>query len=402
MLDLDACVEFDAANDADFFARLPQRPAVFRIEPRADLTGAEPYLLRTADLRRRLERLLGAPDPASTRLNLRNFAGRVAYRVVGSQFELRYAHWQHVRARWPAAYRDRLHMRPPAMLKVNLANAYPRCTVTRRIAASGFFYGPFASRRTAEAFANRFLDLFKIRRCQIKIRRDPDYPGCIYSEMKMCLAPCFAGCSKPEYDAEVTRVVAFLSSGGQSLAQELETARDSASEQQDFERARALHRQIEKAADVLRGVPDLARKLEDLNAVVLQAAAEPQTVTLFALHAGRIAEPYLLRFSELASQPRSAETILREALDSSAATPPRDNPRELEDHLALLARWYYSKPRAGEIFFREGAGAGDWPYRRILRGCSRILEPKPKAPPKSAAKPSPGRSNELDSPEREK
>ena len=396
MLDLDACADFDAARDAEFFARLPQRPAVFRIEPRADLAGAEPYLLRTADLRRRLERLLGAPDPASKRLNLRNFAGRVVYRVAGSQFELRYVHWLHVRARWPAAYRERMHMRPPAMLKVNLANAYPRCTVTRRISASGFYHGPFASRRAAEAFSSRFLDLFKIRRCQIKIRRDPDYPGCIYSEMKMCLAPCFAGCTKPEYDAEVTRVVAFLSTGGQSLAQELETARDSASEQQDFERARVVHRQIEKAEDVLRGVPELARRLEDLNAVVLQAAAEPQTVTLFALHAGRIAEPYLLRFSELASQPRSAETILREALEPGAAQPNRDNPRELEDHLALLARWYYSKPRAGEIFFRSGPSADDWPYRRILRGCSRILEPKPNAPPKPTTKPAPAPPTKID------
>jgi len=309
----------------------------------------------------------------------------VFYRVAGSQFELRYLHWLHVRALWPAAYRERMHMRPPAMLKINLANAYPRCTITRRIGASGFYHGPFASRRAAEAFSSRFLDLFKIRRCHIKILRDPEFPGCIYSEMKMCLAPCFAGCTKPEYDVEVGRVVAFLSTGGQSLAQELEAARDSASEQQDFERARTLHRHIEKAEDVLRGVPELARRLEDLNAVVLQAAAEPQTIAIFALREGRIAEPFLLRFAELATQPRSAEEILREALEVRAAEPPRDNPRELEDHLALLSRWYYSKPRAGEIFFRTGPAADGWPYRRILRACSRLLAPTPA--PKPAPKP---------------
>jgi hypothetical protein len=41
------------------------------------------------------------------------------------------------------------------------------------------------------------------------------------------------------------------------------------------------------------------------------------------------------------------------------------------EHLAILARWFYSKPRDGEIFFREG----DWPYRRILRACGRLLAP---------------------------
>ncbi|HEX9456044.1 MAG TPA: hypothetical protein VF935_00355, partial [Candidatus Acidoferrum sp.] len=46
---------------------------------------------------------------------------------------------------------------------------------------------------------------------------------------------------------------------------------------------------------------------------------------------------------------------------------------DLGEHLWLLARWYYSNPREGEIFFREK----DWPYRRILRACSRLLAPKP-------------------------
>ena len=45
---------------------------------------------------------------------------------------------------------------------------------------------------------------------------------------------------------------------------------------------------------------------------------------------------------------------------------------ELAEHLALLARWFYSKPREGEIFFPQ---RGDWPYRRIIRACSRLLAP---------------------------
>jgi hypothetical protein len=49
----------------------------------------------------------------------------------------------------------------------------------------------------------------------------------------------------------------------------------------------------------------------------------------------------------------------------------RDAPAQRSEHLAILARWFYSKPRDGEIFFREG----DWPYRRILRACGRLLAP---------------------------
>jgi len=38
----------------------------------------------------------------------------------------------------------------------------------------------------------------------------------------------------------------------------------------------------------------------------------------------------------------------------------------------LLARWFYSKPRTGEIFYRDG----DWPYRRLIRACGRVLAGK--------------------------
>jgi excinuclease ABC subunit C len=403
MQELDSAAEFDPARDNDFFARTPALPAVFVVEPRAELAGAKPYLLRSANLRQRLQPLLAPPDAASKRLNLREFAGRVRYHVVGSPFELSFLHWQHARRFWPATYRERARLRPPAVLKVSLSNEYPRCYATRRIGSNGFYFGPFATRREADAFASGFLDLFKIRRCQIKIRRDPSYPGCIYSEMKMCLAPCFAGCTKEEYDTEVGRVVAFLGTGGASLTAELEREREAASEALDFERAAAVHHRIEKAAEALRVLPDLARRLDDLNAVVLQRAAEENAVVFFTIRGGRIDEPRILRFGELASEPRSVEQIIREWLEapqetaapSAKGTASQQGLRELEDQLSLLARWYHKKPRLGEIFFREatarssGAAApqdeastrrnSEWPYRRILRACSRLLAPPEKA-----------------------
>src|SRR5712664_2138621 len=266
MQELDSSADFDATRDREFFAALPARAAVFAIDPRAELTGAQPYLLRTANLRQRLARLLSPPEPASKRLNLREFAARVRYRIAGSPFELGFLHWQYARRLWPAEYRERLRLRPPAVLKVSLANAYPRCYATRRISANGFYFGPFPSRRAADAFASGFLDLFKIRRCQIKIRRDPSFPGCLYSEMKMCLAPCFAGCTKEDYDVEVGRVVQFLDTSGGSLRSTMEQERERASGELDFERASALHKKIEKLDDVQRGRPELARRIQDVNA----------------------------------------------------------------------------------------------------------------------------------------
>jgi len=374
VLELDCGLEFDFSRAEEaFFPALPERAAVCLIEPREG--NAEPFLIRTQNLLRRLQRLLGPIDPASKRLNLSAFARGIRYRLTSSAFEQTLTYYQHAKQLFPKRYRDLMRLRPAAVLKLNLRNAYPRCYVTRRIPVDdagvptgGAYYGPFASRRSAQAFAERILDLFKVRRCQIKIRRDPTFPGCLYSEMKMCLAPCFAGCTKEEYDVEVQRLVQFLETSGGSLRTTIEEEREKASEQLDFERAAALHKKVEKLDEVLRGRPELTRRIQDLDAVILQRAAEDQTIGVYGVRGGRLAEPFFLRFAEIASQPRSAEQIFREHLEAESAATNGD----LGEHLWLLARWYYSNPREGEIFFREK----DWPYRRILRACSRLLAPK--------------------------
>jgi excinuclease ABC subunit C len=390
VLELDCGAAFEATRAEDFFAGLPGRPAVCLIELGK---GAEPLLIRTQDLRRRLERLLGPIDTSSKRLNLREVARSVRYRLVGSRFEQILTYYIHARQLFPSRYQKLMRMRPPAVLKVSLRNAYPRCYVTRRVPVdnagvpiAGAYYGPFASRRSAEAFAGSALDFFKVRRCQIKIRRDPTFPGCMYSEMKMCLAPCFAGCTQEEYGSEVKKLVQFLDTSGGSLRDSLEQEREGASESLDFERAAALHKKIEKLDDALRGSPELPRRIENLDAVILQRSAEVQTIAAYGVHGGWLAEPMLLRFAEIAGQPRSAEHILREYLESSGVgkrdveEPNKSLARdELGENLWLLARWFYSNPREGEIFFRETA----WPYRRMLRGCSRLLTPNNKGREKS-------------------
>src|SRR5258708_4938923 len=261
---------------------LPPRPAVCLIELREET--AEPLLIRTQDLRRRLQRLLGPPDPESKRLNLREVARGIRYRLTGSRFEQIFTYYQQSKHIFPTRYHKLMRLRPPAVLKVSLRNAYPRCYATRRIPVdsagmptAGAYYGPFASRRSAEAFANSALDFFKVRRCQIKIRRDPSFPGCMYSEMKMCLAPCYAGCSKEEYDAEVQRLVQFLNTSGGSLRDSIEQERESASEAMEFHRAATLQKNVAKLDHALRGSPELPRRSQDLNAATLQRTAADTT-----------------------------------------------------------------------------------------------------------------------------
>jgi excinuclease ABC subunit C len=427
MLQLESAQEFRPAFDVEFFEALPARPGVFLLAMSAE--GARPYLARTADIRAAATRLLSRAEAGSKRLNLRDVVASIRYRVTGSKFEQSVAMYENAREQFPTRYRDVVRLRTPAVLKINLRNSYPRCYVTRKIRGDeGFYFGPFPSRQFAEEFSTGLLDLFKTRRCQIKILRDPKFPGCIYSEMKMCLAPCFAGCTEEEYRGEVGQLLTTLDSSGESLTETLEAEREKASEALDFERAAALHKRLEKASAALRGLPEIAGPIAGLDAVILQKGVEEKTIVAFPVLRAMLGEPLVLNFGDVTAEPRSAEALLKRALEpeafdengeliekarakgagAAAASVPattavaeqagttvsagevrerfgmRHLAPQMCEHLTLISRWFYSKPRDGEILFREDV----WPYRRMLRACARMLAPPPQAKPAEPATPS--------------
>jgi excinuclease ABC subunit C len=318
---------------------------------------------------------------------------------VGSSFEAAWLIYQLNRAHYPRAYRQRLRLKPPALLKVNLANHFPRCYATRRLARDGsLYYGPFASRTEAEQFAGEFLDFFKIRRCVEDLHPDPNHPGCIYSQMRMCLAPCFAGCTDDEYQQELGRAVRFLDTQGSSLVRELEAERGRASDGLDFEQAARLHQRLDKLNDALRRRPDLAKNVVDLHAIILERGAEPKSVVLFRVWAGELFGPATLSLDENVASPASLDQQLQTLLDSlrpraapatrpdvaAASGPPAEIAASTEpatsnpdsrplppwEHLALLARWYYSSFREGELLLLNRAE--EIPHARLIRSCRKL------------------------------
>lgn len=362
-------LEFTPERDLEFFAEIPAAPAVFLL--RAGDPQAEPYVSKTTNLKRRLTRLLSAPEERVRRLNLRDRVRQVEYALTGSDFESGLLLYRTLRRVFPESYRDRLRLRFVPLVKFNLDNPWPRAYVTQRITGlrgNSVYYGPFPTRAAAEKFLNDSLDLFKIRRCDFEIHPDPAYPGCIYSEMKMCLAPCFAGCTAEQYRDEVSRVRAFLDTNGQSLVREFSEQREQASASLEFEQAAALHARVEKISAATR-LPEIVRRLDLLAGVVVQPAAASGSVALFRFQRGVLADPVLFPVQQGEGKPQSMESRIQEALPASE--PARTSATEIMENLAILKRWYYRSVKVGEIFFTDGQG--ELPLRRLVRGISRVF-----------------------------
>ena len=392
MLERSIPLAIDFSPDA--LTQVPAAPAIYLVRQ----GEGEPYLGKTSNLRRRLWRLLASAGEGSKRLNLRLRATGVEYSLTGSEFESTLLLYKTLKVLFPASYQKRLRLRFAPLIRIRWENAYPRAYVTRRItlgrrksmppadgAQPGFagpparasvYYGPFPSQAAAERFLNDALDQFKSRRCTFELHPDPEFPGCIYSEMKMCLAPCFKGCTDEQYFDEVARVQAYFDSGGESLRKSLSADREAASLRMDFEAAALLHARLEKAGATR--TPDIVRRIDRLHGLILQPPATKDFVTMFRIHGGMIGNamqfpltmPELLSPSSAGSTPSSMEGRLKQFLSEAPALHPA-SALELMEHLALLKRWHYRTLKTGEIFLADGSG--QLPFRRIVRGISRVV-----------------------------
>ena len=285
-------IPFSTDHAADFFAQFAAAPAVFAL--RGADESAEPYVSKTTNLRKRLQRLLAPPESQSKRLNLRERTATIEYSLTGSDFESVLLLYQTLRHEFPETYQKRLRLRPRrwyvSIWKTNI-RALTSPQRIGKMSGRSLYYGPFRSRAVADKFLNDSLDLFKMRRCTFDLNPDPSFPGCVYSEMKMCLAPCFKGCTDEAYAAEVARVREYFDSSGQSLLRELEAERERLSAELDFEAAAAQHAKIAKIKGILSACDDICGRLDRLDAVIIQPSAEAKSVSLFRFHGGELLGP---------------------------------------------------------------------------------------------------------------
>lgn len=376
---LNHSIPFSPDHPQDFFSQFPAAPAVFLLRGADEST--EPYVGKSSNLKRRLQRLLAPPESQSKRLNLRERAARIEYTLTGSDFESVLLLYNIVRREFPRSYQKRLRLHPAPLIRMNLENAYPRAYVTTRMGRlSGLssYYGPFHSRPAAEKFLNDVLDLFKMRRCTFELNPDPSFPGCVYSEMKMCLAPCFRGCTDEAYAAEVARVRDFLDSCGDSLIRELSNERDRLSAALDFEAAALQHTKVEKIRGIVSTADEIYQRLDRLDAIVVQPSPQRSSVCLFRFRKGEIAGPehFMIHVEKAQTEntpvenaEESVEARLRSTLADIDPKGARSGQQFMEE-LSILKRWHYRTHKVGEIVFAKENG--EYSIRKLANAALRV------------------------------
>ncbi|MGH2674578.1 MAG: DEDD exonuclease domain-containing protein [Actinomycetota bacterium] len=145
-------------------------------------------------------------------------AGAVEAHPCGSEIEALVLEARLIRRHAPRYNRRGKAWRRYAYLKLDLAEAWPRLKVVRKVTGSGDYLGPFGSSRAARLAKEALEETFPIRRCTRAMGRATRFAPCALADLGRCVAPCDDRVTPERYEGLVRSLQHALSSPGGLLA----------------------------------------------------------------------------------------------------------------------------------------------------------------------------------------
>lgn len=347
---------------------LPREAAIFLVDVGE---GQKPYLSRSSNLWRRMRRLLRKAEGSARLLNLRGIARELHYWPTSDALSAGMVMLEQARTHFPEKYRRMLRLRLPHYVSVLAENRFPRAIISRKPMGDDTSYGPFATRSEAESFLSQALDLFLLRRCEEELDPRPDHPGCIYGEMAMCLRPCQAAVSDGTYREETNAFLSLLLTDGDTLREQLETERESASDSLDFEAAAKVHKRLSKLNACFSGHRGFACQITRFHGVAVTPAPEPGSAMLWPMWAGHLQAPTIAEVTKLDG------SHLTGLLSHSRIARIVRSFETNQEILSVLTKWVHSSWCDGEwIRIQEGERM---PIRRLRNAIRRVAGVPPEA-----------------------
>jgi DNA polymerase III subunit epsilon len=232
---------------------LPSVPGVyvFRRPPTDAGPGEVLYVGKSKDIRARVRSYFDGDDRRRIDTMLAE-AGAVEPHPCGSEVEALVLEARLIRRHAPRYNRRGKAWRRYAYLKLDLAEAWPRLKVVRKVTGQGAYLGPFGSSRAARQAKDALEEAFPIRRCTRSMGRATRFAPCALADLGRCVAPCDSRITPERYEGLVRSLQHALSSPGGLLAA-LEGRMDRLGDQERFEEAADLRDRLSALVAALAG-----------------------------------------------------------------------------------------------------------------------------------------------------
>ncbi len=175
-------------------------------------------------------------------------------------------------------------------LAVNYKHPWPMIRVVRykgKPPPDALYFGPYAKGHAARETLELLRHLFPLRQCSDRELISRTRP-CILYDLKQCIAPCVAKCTKEEYETLVERVIHFLRGHDAFVIKELQQELERAAEKLEFEKAEALLKMIHNIKATLETQRVEKAGTEDLDVVGLYRSGEDVVLTQVFYREGKL------------------------------------------------------------------------------------------------------------------
>lgn len=199
-------------------------------------------------------------------------------------------------------------------LKINLAEDYPRLSISRRMKDDNAkYFGPYSDVGAMRNSIKSIRRAFPIRTCKKDLKKFNDR-SCLYYHIGQCNAPCASKISKIDYNKIVKRLILFLEGRRDEVIRNLRSEMRDASINQEYEKAAILRNQISDLEKIMQKVRVILQSKENLDAIVLLRGDGSVCVQVLQIREGKIlsSESFDLREANATEDLEVLESFLKQ------------------------------------------------------------------------------------------
>jgi excinuclease ABC subunit C len=174
-------------------------------------------------------------------------------------------------------------------LRLTTHESFPRLCFQRHQGANkpkGEWYGPYANARALREALNRLQSVFRLRQCDTHFFKTRTRP-CLQYQINRCSAPCVGYIDQKAYQASVEQTRQFLQGKDEAVMNDLASAMEAASKQQNYEQAARTRDQLIQLRE-LQATQWVMKHEGDLDVIGVASQANRACLYVLSLRSGKM------------------------------------------------------------------------------------------------------------------
>jgi excinuclease ABC, C subunit len=234
-------------------------------------------------------------------------------------------------------------------IKVHLADAFPKVTVTRQMLNDGsHYFGPYTSVWAVHQTLDVLRHIFPYLTCDRVITGQDPRP-CLYYDIKLCSGPCIGAIQQAAYRQLIADLCEFLDGHTDPIVNRLRQEMEAASTDMLFEKAAAIRDQINAIDRVVEKQKVITSDHRDSDVLAIARADGEACVQIFFIRNGKLIgrEYFVLEGTEETPDSEVIGEFMKQFYSEAATIPEQVLlPNEIEE-AQIIKQWMRSK-RGGE------------------------------------------------------